>query len=180
MAEAKVSGKQTNDSHIVAEPALSMQQAHQQAWDKFAEGAVRMIPALKAQMFSVTQETERATIELLVHLQALTSPDRPLSSKDRANRISKVVMAMQFQDITRQKLEHVGLALDQLKSNMEALLKGPQNETANNQIVAMERVELNYTMEEERQLHRAVVGPDYQEPIPSERSEEEGDSVTIF
>jgi hypothetical protein len=180
MAEVEVSGKMANDSRILDEAALSMQQAHQQAWDKFAEGAVRMIPALKAQMFSVTQETERAAVELLVHLQALTSPDQPLSTKDRANSISKVVMAIQFQDITRQKLQHVGLALDQLKSHMEALLKGPQNEAAKKQIVALERVELNYTMEEERRLHKAAVTPDYQEPIPSERSDEEGDSVTIF
>ena len=40
--------------------------AHHRAWNTFADGVVRLIPALKAQMSAVTAETERAAVELLV------------------------------------------------------------------------------------------------------------------
>jgi hypothetical protein len=89
-------------------------------------------------------------------------------------------MAMQFQDITRQKLEHVAQALDQLKSHLQALLKGPQSEEARKEIAALERVEQNYTMEEERRLHQTMLRPDYGEPVPMGLSEEGADSVTLF
>jgi hypothetical protein len=91
-------------------------------------------------------------------------------------------MAMQFQDITRQKLEHVGQALDQLKTQLRALLKGPQNEEARAQLAVLQQIEQNYTMEEERRLHVATVSPDYQEPVPgdAESGGAEKDAVTLF
>ena len=155
-------------------------QAHQEAWKTFAEGAVHMIPALKAQMAAVTQETERAAMDLLVHLQALASADGTMTPKERSASISKVVMAMQFQDITRQKLEHVGTALDHLRHHLQALLKGPDNAEARNTIAALQVMEQSYTMEEERRLHQAALKPDYQEPVPTDASDKETDSVTLF
>ncbi len=98
---------------------------HQRAWETFASDAIHTIPVLKAQMTAVTQETERAAMELLLHLRMLASSEGAASSKDDSVSLSKVMMAMQFQDITRQKLEHVGLALDRLKAHLQALMKLP-------------------------------------------------------
>lgn len=131
-------------------------------------------------MTAVTQETERAAMELVLHLRMLASPERAASSKDDSASLSKVVMAMQFQDITRQKLEHVGLALDRLQAHLQALLKGPGDEAAKKEIAELELVEQHYTMEEERRLHAAVLGPDYGEPVPMDMSSKESDSVTLF
>jgi hypothetical protein len=160
-----------------AESAL---QTHQRAWEAFAGCAVRLIPVLKAQLVSVTGETERSAMELLVHLRVLASSEAATSEAERAASLSKVVMAMQFQDITRQKLEHVGQALDQWNTHLQALLKGPQDEEAKREIAALQRIEQHYTMEEERRLHEATVSPDYQEPVPMDLAVKEADSATLF
>lgn len=161
---------------------LSALREHQQAWKSFAACAVRLIPVLKAQMAAVTEETERSAMELMAHLRLLASSGSGASDEDREASLSKVVMAMQFQDITRQKLEHVGQALDQWSSHLQALLRGPQDGEAKREIASLERIEQNYTMEEERRLHAAAVSSDYQEPVPTETldPEPESDSVTLF
>lgn len=157
-------------------------QAHQQAWESFGVDAVQVIPILKAHMAAVTQETERAAMELMGHLQVLASSSETITVKDRAASLSKAVMAMQFQDITRQKLEHVGLALDQLQKHVQALLKGPQNQDAQEEIAALQRVERSYTMNAERRLHEAAAMSDYLEPVPSDLETVDGeeDPVTLF
>lgn len=153
-----------------------------QAWETFAACAVRLIPVLKAQMNAVTEETERAAMDLLMHLRVLASQDAGASAEDKSESLSKVVMAMQFQDITRQRLEHVGQALDQWSRHLQALMRGPQDEAAKEEIAALEQIERNYTMEEERRLHAAALSPEYQEPIPTDvlESESKPDSVTLF
>ena len=159
---------------------LPVLQAHQQAWESFGAEAVHMIPVLQAQMASVTRETERAAMELMSHLRILTASSETITAAERAARLSQFVMAMQFQDITRQKLEHVALALDQLQKHMKALLKGPQNQDAQCEIAALQRVERSYTMDAERRLHEAAVMSDYCEPVPIDMADTEGDSVTLF
>ena len=155
-------------------------QTQQRAWEAFASSALQMIPVLKAQVTGVTQETERAALELAMHLRVLASSDAGVTSSDRSASLSQVVTAMQFQDITRQKLEHVSQALEQLKRHLQVLLKGPQGEEAKKQLAALERVEQNYTMEEERRLHQTVLSPDYGEPVPMGLSDDDHDSVTLF
>jgi chemotaxis regulatin CheY-phosphate phosphatase CheZ len=155
-------------------------QDHQLAWEAFAGSAMRLIPVLKAQMASVTDETERAVMDLLVHLRVLSSSEAGLTAGDRSASLTKVVMAMQFQDITRQRLEHVAKALDQWNNHLQALLKRPHDEEAKRAIAALQRIEQHYTMEEERRLHEATVTPDYQEPVPMDLADKGADSVTLF
>jgi hypothetical protein len=134
------------------------------------------------QMEGVTQETERAAMDLMVHMRALTMPASNSTSAQTSTNLTKVVMAMQFQDITQQKLEHVAQALDQWHTHLHALLKGPEDEGARQEIASLQRLEESYTMEEERRLHAAALAPDYQEPVPIEtdQREKESDSVTLF
>ena len=161
---------------------LSRLKEHQQAWEAFAVCATHLIPVLKKQMEGVTQETERAAMDLMVHMRALTMPTSTSTSQETSTNLTKVVMAMQFQDITQQKLEHVAQALDQWHTHLQALMKGPQDEGARQEIASLQRLEESYTMEEERRLHAAALAPDYQEPVPIEadRTEKESDSVTRF
>ena len=155
---------------------------HQKAWEAFAACAVSIIPVLKKQMEAVTQQTERAAMDLMVHIRAMTSPATTSRPTDTSANLSKIVMAMQFQDITQQKLEHVAQALDQWHKHLQALLKGPHDERAKQDIAALQRLEQSYTMEEERRLHAAALAPDYQEPVPmeTEQMEAESESVTLF
>ena len=144
-----------------------------------------MIPVLKKQMEAVTQQTQqtqRAATDLMTHISALTLADETSRPTETAAHLSQIVMTMQFQDITQQKLEHVAQALDQWDKHLQALLKGPQDENAKQEIAALQQLEQSYTMEEERRLHAAALAPDYQEPVPieTEETEEESDSVTLF
>ncbi len=177
-----VSAQEGDSRRSYAEENSSVSEllAHHRAWNTFADGAVRMIPALKAQMTAVTAETERAAVELLVQLQALASGAETMTSATRAEVIAKVVIAMQFQDITRQKLEHVGQALDQFKRHLQILQNGPLTEETAQELAGLERIEENYTMEAERRLHQAALQPQYQEPVPLEASDTDEDSVTLF
>lgn len=158
-------------------------QEHQQAWEGFAACAVRLIPVLKAQMAAVTDETERSAMEIMAHLRLLASSDVAVTDEARSASLTKIVMAMQFQDITRQKLEHVGQALDQWRSHMQALLAGPKDLCAKRHIAALEKIEHIYTIEEERRLHAEALTPDYQEPVPMDNAANQArdsDSVTLF
>lgn len=121
-------------------------------------------------------------MELMVNIRAMTMTATTTRPTDTSTSLSKVVMAMQFQDITRQKLEHITQALDQWQKHLQALLKGPQDVSAKQEIAMLERLEESYTMEEERRLHAAAMAPDYQEPVPidTEETEAESDSVTLF
>ena len=168
------------DASLAVDRKLIRLQEQQQAWEAFATLALQMIPVLKAQMTGVTRETERAALELSMHLRVLGSSDTGVTSADRSVSVSQVVIAMQFQDITRQKLEHVSQALEQLKIHIEVLLKGPQSEEAEKEIAVLERIGQNYTMEEEGRLHETVVAPDYGEPVPMGPSDDDPDLVTLF
>lgn len=168
------------DETLATDGELIRLRAQHQAWEACATGALQMIPVLKAHLTGVTQETERAALELSMHLRVLGSTDSGVTSADRSASVSQVVMAMQFQDITRQKLEHVGQALEQLRHHLEVLLKGPQREGAEKEIATLEQIGQNYTMEEERRLHQTVMAPDYGEPVPMGVSDDDPDSVTLF
>jgi chemotaxis regulatin CheY-phosphate phosphatase CheZ len=173
----------TNDASRDSEVSeLVNLKEQQRAWEAFAACAVSMIPVLKKQMEGVTQQTERAAMDLMVHIRALTSPATSSEPADTSTDLSKVVMAMQFQDITQQKLEHVTQALDQWQQHLQVLLRGSQSESAKREIAALQSLEESYTMEEERRLHVAALAPEYQEPvlIDMEEKEADSDSVTLF
>jgi FtsZ-binding cell division protein ZapB len=182
MANKRTSQTHTQHNVINLQDDEHALREHQQAWEAFAVCAVRLIPVLKAQMAAVTDETERSAIEIMTHLRVLSSTDSGVSVEDRGASLAKVVVAMQFQDITRQKLEHVGQALDQWSNHLQALLKGPGDSDAKGKLAALEKLEESYTMEEERRLHAAALMPEYQEPVPTDVVEpvEQSDSVTLF
>jgi hypothetical protein len=154
----------------------------QQAWETFAACAVQMIPVLIKQMETVTQQTERAAVELMVQLRAMTPPIGTSRFNGASPHLSKIVMAMQFQDITRQQLEHVAQALGYWRTHLQGLLKGPQDEGAKKEIAVLQQLEQTYTMDMERRLHASVLLSDYQEPELSEAEQvKQGpESVTLF
>mgnify|MGYP001583270818 CR=1 FL=1 len=179
----KYASRFTNDALRGSEASeLLCLKAHQQAWEAFAACAITMIPVLKKQMEAVTKQTERAAMDLMVHIRALTTPTTVSGPAETSANLSKIVMAMQFQDITQQKLDHVTQAMDQWQKHLQALLKGPQDESAKQEIATLQRLEESYTMEEERRLHAAALAPDYQEPVLIEMEEKEADSdsITLF
>jgi chemotaxis regulatin CheY-phosphate phosphatase CheZ len=169
----------TADSEATELGRLKEQQL---AWETFAASAVQTIPILIKQMEAVTQQTERAAKDMMAHLRALTTPATGPRFIETSAHLSEFVVAMQFQDITRQQLEHVAQALDYWRTHLQDLLKGPQDEGAKKEIAVLQQLEQTYTMEAERRLHTSVLTPDYHEPVPSEadQAKKESESVTLF
>ena len=170
----------TGDGSTTGGQAIRRLRGHQQAWEAFGHDALKMFPILQAQMSAVTQETERAALELMVHLRVLAASHSKETGHDRTESLSKIVTAMQFQDITRQKLEHVGQGLAQLSNHVQVLLKGPDEAGTAQTLAALEQFEHQYTMEEERRLHQATIETDYGEPVPTSQSQDGDDSVILF
>lgn len=76
--------------------------------------------------------------------ETLTASARELSSD-----VTRIVMALQFQDITKQQLQHVVTPLEQLRASIEALVRGDglEDDKASNLLQALHQ---SYTMESER------------------------------
>ena len=107
--------------------------------------------------------------------------DAVMKSKGHAEElsadVSRVIMALQFQDITRQKLEHVIEPLTEMRTLMEALSGGVSDDQLTQLMGIMERLEKSYTMQEERAImHSSMNG---RAPAASASQPEEM-SVTLF
>lgn len=164
--------------------------AARNAWTSFAVCALPLIPILIKQMHAVTEETERAVLDLMTKLHAIarrasqqfeevaqrdwstgSHPEGPGQmsrqagpqlSQQRAREldgdVNQIVMALQFQDITRQKLEHIEQALTHMQEHMQHLIDGKQDEELQDSLVMLKSLERSYTMESERRLHSSSGG----------------------
>ncbi|MBX3649440.1 MAG: hypothetical protein KF766_17425 [Rhodocyclaceae bacterium] len=86
-----------------------------------------------------------------------------MNSKSHADELAqdvgKIIMALQFQDITRQKLEHVIEPLTEVREVMDALIQGQAPDQVAAKLDFLARLDKSYTMEEERALfHRSTNG----------------------
>lgn len=83
------------------------------------------------------------------------------SSRDIASDISSIIVSLQFQDITRQRVEHVMGPLDELKESIEELLRQNNDfECIHKEGGRLERLKKLYTMEKERSTHSRSIGKD--------------------
>ncbi|MFN3682189.1 MAG: hypothetical protein ACK4VP_09135 [Nitrospira sp.] len=91
------------------------------AWETVALAIVQVIPLVKEEMSIVMRMTEGAAMDLGMHLRVLASQGR--GEADRAASLSQIVTALQFQDITRQRLERVGRLLEEVGDYLKKLLE---------------------------------------------------------
>lgn len=106
-------------------------------------------------------------------------------SKQQADELSgdvgRIVMALQFQDITRQKLEHVEHALTHVRDHLQHLVDGKPDRDLEDSLSLLKDLEHSYTMEAERRIHAAVHGREAcHAPAPAGRTGGEDESVTLF
>jgi len=95
-------------------------------------------------------------------------------ANDLSQDVGRIVMALQFQDITRQKLEHVEHALTQLGDHFQHLVDGRPDQDVEDSLSLLKDLEHRYTMEAERRIHAEANG---QTVAPAPAAE---DSVTLF
>jgi methyl-accepting chemotaxis protein len=91
--------------------------------------------------------------------------------------IGQVVMTMQFQDITRQKLQHVAHPLQLMGGAFNELLNGSVSEEI---VKELQRLETGYTMESERELARSVLIGERVPVLMKTGAVEADDNVTLF
>jgi len=107
------------------------------------------------------------------------------AASDIASRVSNMVVSLQFQDVTRQEIEHVITALRRLAGQAHGLEDGSAGGT--------HRMQGAYTVEDERQVHRAVAAGRQGEIVsittarlrgrdrpPQTHEDDLGDNVTLF
>jgi|CXWL01.1.fsa_nt_gi methyl-accepting chemotaxis protein len=170
------------------------------AWEQFASHAILLIPVLTRQITTVIGQTEQAASDLILNIQSISEraqkqaacagssargmdpmPDARKETEELSSDVSRIVMTMQFQDITKQKLEHVAQPLLQMKVYMEALVANPTAPDLAKELNLLEEVERSYTMEAERTAHRHAMEGRAHVGVPgSSTAEEEDRSVTLF
>lgn len=101
-------------------------------------------------------------------------------AKALADDIARIVVSMQFQDITRQKLEHVYEPLEVIQSSLQDVSHENQvGHGIRDTVKALQALEYSYTMESERAVMKSVAeGQDVSLTGSSTRSED--DNVTLF
>ena len=96
-----------------------------------------------------------------------------------ANDIARIVVSLQFQDITRQKLEHVYEPLQVIRSSLEGVDHEDQNGQGIGEAVeALHALENSYTMESERAVMQAVAQGE--NISAGQANEQPDDNVTLF
>lgn len=83
-----------------------------------------------------------------------------LSAERLGQDIAAIVMALQFQDIARQKIEHVIEPLKALQEDLLAATRGEAPESFNGTTEYVHKLQQSYTMREERQVHCTNLGTD--------------------
>jgi methyl-accepting chemotaxis protein len=132
-------------------------------------------------------EAQRLAAEMRLNLARTTEAMRDAIADVRASEadvqrsVLIVVTSLQFQDATRQQIEHVISALGQLQASA-----GPQGDDEAAEDVGA-RLRAIYTSESERRLHDAVVeGADTHAPLQlvacgaPDGDDDLGDNVTLF
>ncbi len=105
------------------------------------------------------------------------------SSRDIASDISSIVTSLQFQDITRQRIEHVIEPLEEIRAEMDGVLAGGPGTVLEGGGDRLERLVERYTMEKERSTLEVVAGKraDDGRVVPAKAvGSELGDNVELF
>lgn len=150
-----------------------------ETWEEFAACAVALIPVMVEQLQAVTAQTEVASLELGAALKRLAQggPGEP------SVEVTRIVMSMQFQDITRQAIEHVIAPLRNMQAHMAALREGEAGghdaETAGAALQALHEVRQRYARDGDRAILREAPGREEPGHRPAVAGDGD-DNVTLF
>ncbi len=151
------------------------------------ESAMTELQSLSAIDLSATLDAQQRVMEMtevmLEKNQALKEnmTQNSMRSKELEDDIAQIVMSMQFQDVTRQKLEHVYEPLELIYHPLKAM-QGHEGEAFPVTVLDdLKKLEGLYTMESERLLMRAAQGGQEEAVVVgTAKSESEEDNVTLF
>ena len=164
--EAARAGEAGKGFSVVADEVRKLSDRSNGAADKIKQ----LITKIGADMSAMYQKTEMSTAEHTAKsLEAGTAVDEALATLDAVVRdakerleeltkesdalardISGIIVSMQFQDITRQRIEHVVEPLLQLKAESEQILAKLRDASVTHHRANASWIEKLYTMESER------------------------------
>ena len=160
------------------------------SWEEFGESIKPLIPVLIGQLQGVVEETERAAANLIERFQVIShkvlsdkDTQSPHAATELAKDIAQIVMYIQFQDITRQKVEHVYGPLEQILDHVAALTMMEGDEDAQQgTLKKLKNFSEIYTMASERILMQEIQHGrhrDGHESMAASNQQEEA-PVTLF
>ena len=149
------------------------------------EAAMNELQGLAAIDLSETLDAQKRVLELTEVMVAKNTALKESMSqntegaKELGNDIGQIIMSMQFQDITRQKLEHVYQPLEQLYGPLKTIKVGSGQDAFPQEVIDnLKQLEQSYTMESERALMKAAQEGQDEVVVGTTASSEE--SVTLF
>lgn len=137
-------------------------------------GSVDMTSTLR--MKQGVDEMSHTVMEQNRVLETSIEQSRTRAQKLAAD-VADIVVTLQFQDIIRQKLEHVIQPLGYMRDEIQALAAGPDGGSVHEGLERLKNLEQSYTMESERITMSAARR---QSPSVSDRTGELADMVTLF
>ena len=172
---SKLAGRSSRAAVSIQELVNAVQTAMTRAMGHVAQLARVDVP---------NSEAARSRVSNMTHglassnhsLQALIGQAQSRGS-ELSRTIGQIVMTMQFQDITRQKLQHVAAPLQLMGHAFNELLSGRVSE---NLVKDLQKLETSYTMESERELARSVLTGDAGAVLVGTGTGEADDNVTLF
>ena len=160
------------------------------AWEDFGASIQPLIPVLIGQLKGVVEETDRAAANLIERFQIIShkvlsenESQNPQAAAELGKDFSQIVMHIQFQDITRQKVEHVYGPLEKMLNHLAALGCDDLDEaTQQENLEKLKSFSDSYTMASERMLMKEI--QERQQPglagTVEEASASQEASVTLF
>ncbi|MCS6287536.1 MAG: hypothetical protein H8K10_00985 [Nitrospira sp.] len=147
-----------------------------------AMGTVESLASVDlSKTLSIKHRLDKMTRDLAERNHTLKSA--VLNSKSHAAELARdvgqIIMALQFQDITRQKLEHVIEPLTEVRAVMDALIHGCSQEQVAAKMDFLTKLDRSYTMEAERAVfNKAANG--HVSPSAHGNASSEDANVTLF
>jgi len=148
-----------------------------------AMSELQVLAALDLSSTLLAQQNIMAMTEVMVSKNAALKKSVGQNSgraKELGEDIGQIVMSMQFQDITRQKIEHVYQPLERIYAPLQAVVQETgEGDTMTEVIEELRNLEHSYTMESERlTIEAAHAGKEA--VLVGTTGTDEGDAVTLF
>ncbi|WP_447983461.1 methyl-accepting chemotaxis protein [Nitrospira sp. Nam74] len=172
---SKLAGRSSRAAVSIQELVNAVQTAMTRAMGHVAQLARVDVPNSEAARSRVSSMTHGLAASNQ-NLHALIGQAQSRGS-ELSKTIGQVVMTMQFQDITRQKLQHVANPLELMGGAFNDLLNGGVSEEI---VKELQKLETSYTMESERELARSVLTGEVGAVLVGTGTADAEDNVTLF
>jgi hypothetical protein len=149
-------------------------------WHVVARHLMQVLPVLAQQIANAMERTEEAVQEIAKRVQAMA---QHLPASQPSADLSVAITALQFQDITKQQLDHVIGGLGGIEQALSAMLADREHVGMTHAVNILAELEQRFTMQGERDVLASVRRPtDAQCPSAGSRTQQHdvGDNVTLF